>query len=85
MKNQYGSYFSALTRYEEEANRLLEEPRRNISVTRDIIECAKQKNIPIQQDETLIEHLADSENRVPSQLYAVIGEILRLIKNIEEK
>jgi flagellar biosynthesis protein len=85
MKNGYQHYFSALASYEEGANQLSAVPQSNISTVKQIMEIAKQQNIPIQTDPSLVEHLADPENRVPSQLYAVIGEILKLIKSIEQQ
>jgi flagellar biosynthesis protein len=85
MKHRHPNYFSALTSYEEGANRLSEVSQPKVSAAEEIIKRAQQQNIPVQNDSSLVEHLADPENRVPSQLYAVIGEILRLIKNIEQK
>jgi flagellar biosynthesis protein len=83
MKNKYQNYFSALTSYEEEANRLLEISQSKASEAEEIIKRAQQQNISLHQDTSLVENLADPEHRVPSQLYAVIGEILKLIKSIE--
>jgi flagellar biosynthesis protein len=85
MKNGYQHYFSALTSYEEGANRLSAVHQSSVSAAKQMIERAQQQNIPIQTDPSLVEHLADPENRVPSQLYAVIGEILKLIKSIEQQ
>lgn len=82
MKNQYRYYLSALTRYEEEVSRLSETTRRNVA--KEIIDRAKLKKIPLQKDDSLIEQLVDHEHRVPAQLYAVIGEIVRLIKQIDQ-
>ncbi|QPA30721.1 flagellar biosynthesis protein FlhB [Thermaerobacillus caldiproteolyticus] len=85
MKSSYQHYLSALASYEEGANRLSETSQRNTNMATEIIQKGQQQNIPIQPHTSLVEHLADPENRVPSQLYAVIGEIVRLIKNIEQK
>ncbi|HZG59668.1 MAG TPA: flagellar biosynthesis protein FlhB [Anoxybacillus sp.] len=85
MKNGYQHYFSALTSYEEGANQLSAAPSSNVSAAKQMMERAQQQNIPLQNDPSLVEHLADPENRVPSQLYAVIGEILKLIKSIEQQ
>jgi flagellar biosynthesis protein len=85
MKNGYQHYFSALASYEEGANRLSAVHQSSVSAAKQMIERAQQQNIPIQTDSSLVEHLADPENRVPSQLYAVIGEILKLIKSIEQQ
>jgi flagellar biosynthesis protein len=85
MKNGYQHYFSALTSYEEGVNRLSAVPTSNASAAKQMMERAQQQNIPLQNDPSLVEHLTDPENRVPSQLYAVIGEILKLIKDIEQQ
>jgi flagellar biosynthesis protein len=85
MKNGYQHYFSALTSYEEGANQLSAAPSSNVNAVKQMMERAQQQNIPLQNDPSLVEHLADPENRVPSQLYAVIGEILKLIKSIEQQ
>ncbi|ANB56447.1 hypothetical protein GFC29_2436 [Anoxybacillus sp. B7M1] len=85
MKHPYETYASALSRYEEEAERLLETLEPSGKMGKEMIEHAEKQGIPIQKDATLVEHLADPQQRVPSQLYAVIGEILRVIKNIEQK
>jgi flagellar biosynthesis protein len=85
MKNSYQHYFSALTSYEEGAHRLSETSQLKVSIADEVTKRAQQQDIPLQNDQSLVEHLADPDSRVPSQLYAVIGEILRLIKNIEQK
>jgi flagellar biosynthesis protein len=82
MKNGYPHYFSALTSYQKGADQLSESKTNTVN---EIIKQAQQQNIPIQTDSALAKHLADPENRVPSQLYAVIGEILKLIKSIEQQ
>lgn len=83
MKNGYQQhYFSALTSYEKGADQLSESKSNTVN---EIIKQAQQQNIPMQTDSSLVKHLADPENRVPSQLYAVIGEILKLIKSIEQQ
>jgi len=81
MKNRFQDYTSALSNYEKEADRLSEAQ----SIGKELIKRAAQEKLPVSNDETLVNHLADPEHRVPSQLYAVIGEILKLIKTIEQK
>jgi flagellar biosynthesis protein len=68
MKRGHSNYFSALNRYEQEANRLLEAPQRHSSAAKEIIKRAEKQNVPLQKDETLLEQLADEQHRVPSQL-----------------
>ncbi|AEH46402.1 flagellar biosynthesis protein FlhB [Parageobacillus thermoglucosidasius] len=81
MKNGY-QHFSALASYQSGADQL---PEPKIHTVNEIIKQAQQQRIPMQSDSALVKHLVDPENRVPSQLYAVIGEILKLIKNIERQ
>lgn len=52
-----------------------------------IIEMAKQKNIPLQEDPLLIENLIDMDlgENVPPQLYLVIAEILIMLEEMEKK
>jgi flagellar biosynthesis protein len=55
-------------------------------VAQKIIEAAKQNNILLQEDSTLIENLLqiDLGDSVPPQLYEVIAEIFVLLEKIEE-
>ncbi|ANB60187.1 flagellar biosynthesis protein FlhB [Anoxybacteroides amylolyticum] len=82
MKNRYKHYFSALACYEGEVSRLTETTKRTIA--KEIIEKANERNIPLPKDRSLVEHLAEHEHRVPAQLYAVIGEIVRLMKQLDQ-
>lgn len=52
-----------------------------------IIELAKQHNIQMQEDESLVQNLLDIDlgDNVPPQLYSVIAEILLLIEEMEIK
>ncbi len=56
-------------------------------VAKKIMELAKQNNIQIQEDESLISTLLniDLGESVPPQLYAAIAEILILLEEIEKK
>ncbi|SFA44423.1 flagellar biosynthesis protein [Parageobacillus thermantarcticus] len=81
MKNGY-QHFSALKSYQSGADQL-SEPK--IHTVNEMIKLSQQQHVPMQDDSALVKHLVDPENRVPSQLYAVIGEILKLIKSIEQQ
>lgn len=50
-----------------------------------IIEMAKAKSIPIEEDTSLVSELIDMDlgDNVPPQLYSVIAEILLLIERME--
>ncbi|MGX1901491.1 EscU/YscU/HrcU family type III secretion system export apparatus switch protein [Thermolongibacillus altinsuensis] len=54
-------------------------------VAEKIIEMAKQHNIPIEEDVSLVQHLLEIDlgDSIPPQLYAVIAEILVLIEKME--
>lgn len=51
-----------------------------------IIEMAKEKNIPIEEDIGLVAELIDMDmgENIPPQLYSIIAEILLLIERMEE-
>jgi flagellar biosynthesis protein len=55
-------------------------------VAQKIIETAKQNNVHLQEDSTLIENLLqiDLGDAVPAQLYEVIAEIFILLEKIDE-
>ncbi|ABZ83322.1 flagellar biosynthesis protein, putative [Heliomicrobium modesticaldum Ice1] len=54
-------------------------------LARKIIEMAKEKNIPIQEDPLLVENLIDMDlgDTIPPQLYLVVAEILLMIEEME--
>lgn len=54
-------------------------------VAQKIIELAKQNDIPMQEDATLVSSLLDIDlgDSVPPQLYAVIAEILILLEELD--
>lgn len=54
-------------------------------VARKIMELAKQNNIQMQEDETLVGELLniDLGESIPPQLYAVIAEILILLEELD--
>ncbi|PLT32624.1 flagellar biosynthesis protein FlhS [Bacillus sp. V5-8f] len=55
-------------------------------VAQKIIELAKQNNIQMQEDETLVNHLLDIDlgESIPPQLYAAIAEILIMLEELEK-
>lgn len=52
-----------------------------------IISMAKENDIPMQEDPSLVNVLIDMDlgENIPPQLYAVIAEILLMIEDIDEK
>ncbi|GGJ64079.1 flagellar biosynthesis protein [Anoxybacillus voinovskiensis] len=54
-------------------------------VAEKIIALAKEHNVPMEQDASLVHHLLDIDlgDSVPPQLYAAIAEILILIEKME--
>jgi flagellar biosynthesis protein len=56
-------------------------------VAKQIISLAKQHDIPLQEDQSLIGELLDMDlgESIPPQLYAVMAEILLLIEELEKK
>lgn len=55
-------------------------------VANKIIAMAKENDIPMQEDPSLIQNLLDLDlgENIPPQLYAVIAEILLLIQEMEK-
>ena len=56
-------------------------------VAQQIIELAKENDIQIQEDSTLVANLLDMDlgDNIPPQLYSVMAEILLLIEEMEKK
>jgi len=56
-------------------------------IAKKIIEMAKEKNIPIEEDMNLVVELLDMDlgEMIPPQLYSVIAEILLLIERMEDR
>jgi len=51
-----------------------------------ILETAKENNIAIQKDSTLLANLLDTDlGGVPPQLYAVMAEIFLLLEKVDQK
>ena len=56
-------------------------------IAKKIIEMAKEKNIPIEEDMSLVAELLNMDlgEMIPPQLYSVIAEILLLIERMENR
>ena len=56
------------------------------TVAAKIIQMAKERSIPIEEDMSLVAELIDMDlgENVPPQLYSVIAEILLLIERMEK-
>ena len=56
-------------------------------VAQQIIELAKENDIQIQEDSTLVSNLLDMDlgDNIPPQLYSVMAEILLLIEEMDKK
>lgn len=56
-------------------------------VAEQIIKLAKEKNIPIQEDPSLVELLAklDLNEQIPAELYEVVAEVLAMVYTLEKK
>ncbi len=57
------------------------------AVAKQIIELAKENDIPMQEDPLLVENLIDMDlgDNIPPQLYSVIAEILLMIEEMEQE
>jgi flagellar biosynthesis protein len=56
-------------------------------VAEQIIELAKDNNIPIQEDPALVEILSrlDLDQQIPAELYEVVAEILAMVYQLEKR
>lgn len=56
-------------------------------VARDIIEKAKENNVPIQEDPSLVNllHNLELNERIPEELYEAVAEIFAFIYKMDEK
>ena len=56
-------------------------------VAQQIIELAKENDIQIQEDSSLVSNLLDMDlgDNIPPQLYSVMAEILLLIEEMDKK
>jgi flagellar biosynthesis protein len=78
---------AAVIRYDEEAGKSPTIVAQGTGhVAQKIIELAKQHNVHIQEDSSLVQNLLDIDlgDSIPPQLYSVIAEILILIEEIDK-
>lgn len=70
---------------EDRAPRVVAQGRGHVAMK--IIEMAREHNIHLQEDPDLVENLLDIDlgDSIPPQLYAVMAEILILIKEIDDQ
>jgi flagellar biosynthesis protein len=56
-------------------------------VAEQIIQLAKDSNIPIQEDPALVEILSrlDLDQQIPAELYEVVAEILAMVYQLENR
>lgn len=56
-------------------------------IARQIMKIAEEHDIPLHQDEALVQHLLDLDlgESIPPQLYAVMAEVLIMIERMEKK
>lgn len=73
-----------LQQYGESSSQSLNQSSRQL--TSKLMKEAKKQQVPIQQDEALLESMTsiDLGEHVPPQLYAVIAEMLTFIQEIEK-
>lgn len=59
----------------------------NYEIAKQIINKAKENNIPIYEDKALIENLIDLDlgDEIPEELYQVVAEVLSFIYRLNDK
>ncbi|WP_079936514.1 hypothetical protein [Geobacillus sp. LEMMY01] len=72
-------YVPVFTSYEQHLGR---QPRQ---LAEEVADKAGRAGIPLPRDRELLKQLADPVPRVPPQLYAVIGEVLKWIQKLDEQ
>ena len=79
---------AAVVKYDEEAGKapVVVAQGKGI-VAQQIIELAKENDIQIQEDSSLVSNLLDMDlgDNIPPQLYSVMAEILLLIEEMDKK
>ena len=79
---------AAVIKYDEEAGKapIVVAQGKGI-VAQQIIELAKENDIQIQEDSSLVANLLDMDlgDNIPPQLYSVMAEILLLIEEMDKK
>jgi flagellar biosynthesis protein len=87
LRKQLNGPSAAVIRYDEEQGKSPSIVAHGTGqVAKKILEVAKENNIHLQEDSTLLAHLLDVDlgDSVPPQLYAVIAEIFILMEEIEK-
>ncbi|MTV49646.1 flagellar biosynthesis protein FlhS [Heliobacillus mobilis] len=84
-KKEIGGPTAAALRYDANSDTPVVIAQGKGHLARKIIDLAKEKNIPIQEDTLLVENLIDMDlgDTIPPQLYLVIAEILLLLEDME--
>ncbi|MBS4535435.1 EscU/YscU/HrcU family type III secretion system export apparatus switch protein [Clostridium sp. D2Q-14] len=56
------------------------------NMAQELIEMAEERNIPLEEDTSLLSNLLDMDlgENIPPQLYSVIAEIFLLLQNLEK-
>ncbi len=78
---------AAVIKYDEEAGKApVVVAHGKGHVAQQIIDLAKENNIQIQEDSSLVANLLDMDlgDNIPPQLYSVMAEVLLLIEEIEK-
>ncbi|WP_428909646.1 EscU/YscU/HrcU family type III secretion system export apparatus switch protein [Niallia sp. Krafla_26] len=78
---------AAVLKYSEEAGKApVVVAQGKGAVARQIIALAKENNVAMQEDSTLVSNLLDMDlgDNIPPQLYAVMAEILVLLEEMEK-
>lgn len=87
-RNELNGTSAAVIRYDAETQRAPTVVAQGRGAIADrIIAMARQHDIPLQQDSSLIGMLIDMDlgNNVPPQLYSVIAEILLMLEEMENQ
>ncbi|MCM2677763.1 EscU/YscU/HrcU family type III secretion system export apparatus switch protein [Alkalicoccobacillus plakortidis] len=77
---------AAVIRYEDEGSAPKVVAQGRGRVANQIMELAKEHNVHLQEDASLLSNLLDMDlgDNIPPQLYSVMAEILLLIEEMEE-
>ena len=79
---------AAVVKYDEESGKApVVVAQGKGQVAQQIIELAKENDIQIQEDSSLVANLLDMDlgDNIPPQLYSVMAEILLLIEEMDKK
>lgn len=87
-RNERNGQSAAVIRYDSETDRApVVVAQGRGAVADQIIAMAKQHDIPLQQDSSLIGTLIDMDlgDNIPPQMYSVIAEILLMLEEMENE